>query len=181
MNLDINCRNTRRIVAFAAESTQILAEPSELAPLGRPPRMIVAPSQGALAGLVQGEVRRLLEDHRLGTNQIVLIGPTAFKNGCFGRWDSIAGVKLTDSAAEWRSGGSLLCTTARRFKGLEADVVILYDLHGIGPFFTESDLYVALTRARSHIVLVTQSSDFADQLRAAIVSVEALGNGPEAS
>jgi len=179
LELDINCRNTRRIVAFATNAAHILTEPSELAPLGRPPRMIVAPSQAAIAGLVQNEIRRLLEDHRLRPDQIVLIGPTAWKNGCLGRWSSIAGAKLTDSAAEWRSGGVILSTTARRFKGLEADVVILYDLHGIGPLFTKSDLYVALTRARSHIVLVTQSSDFANQLQAAVIAVTAIGQEPE--
>ena len=84
-----------------------------------------------------------------------------------------------ESATDWRKGEGLLCTTARSFKGLEADVVILYDLHAIGPGFTESDLYVALTRARSHIVLVVNQSEFGKTLQAGIAAVAALGDEPE--
>lgn len=175
LHLDTNCRNTRRIVGFAAAAAKITAEAAEMAPLGRPPRMVSAPSRAAIPGLVQGELQRLLRDHRMAPQQIALIGPTAWKTGPLAGWAEIAGVKLTDSAAEWRRGEAILCTTARRFKGLEADVVVLFDISGIGPYFTESDLYVAVTRARGHLLLVNQASPFADHLHAAAIEVSAIG------
>jgi hypothetical protein len=176
LHLDTNCRNTRRIVGFAASTANITAEAAEMAPLGRPPRLLLAQTQAAIPGLVQGELQHLLRDHRLNPDQIALIGPTAWKNGPLARWTEIAGVRITDSAAEWRKGGSILCTTARSFKGLEADVVVLYAINGVGGLFTESDLYVAVTRARGHLVLVSQSSTFAEQTKAAIIGVSAMGD-----
>ncbi|WP_168189889.1 NERD domain-containing protein [Brevundimonas sp. SGAir0440] len=180
LHLDTNCRNTRRIVGFAAATAKITAEAAEMAPLGRPPRLIFAQTQGAMPGLVQGELQRLLRDHRLNPDQVALIGPTAWKNGVLARWTEMAGVKLTDSASEWRKGQAILCTTARSFKGLEADVVILYGINGVGGLFTESDLYVAVTRARGHLLVVTQNSSFADQMKAAIIGVSAIGTELEA-
>jgi hypothetical protein len=152
-----------------------------LAPLGRPPRLISGASSAATAGIVQAEVRRLTDDHRLRPDQIALIGPAAWRNGSLRKWNSVAGTPIVESATEWRKGAGLLCTTARNFKGLEADVVILYDLHGIGPGFTEGDLYVALTRARSHIILVTSQSEFAKTLEAGAAAVAALGEEVEAA
>ncbi len=181
LHLDTNCRNTRRIVGFAAATAKITAEAAEMAPLGRPPRLVLAPTQAAIPGLVQGELQRLLRDHRLRPAQIALIGPTSWKNGVLARWTEMAGVKLTDSASEWRKGQVILCTTARSFKGLEADVVVLYDINGVGGLFTESDLYVAVTRARGHLLVVSQTSAFAEQLKAAIIGVSAMGDTLESA
>jgi hypothetical protein len=75
----------------------------------------------------------------------------------------------------------ILCTTARSFKGLEADVVVLYDINGVGGLFTESDLYVAVTRARGHLLVVSQNSAFAEQLKAAIIGVSAMGDTLESA
>ncbi|WP_313443815.1 NERD domain-containing protein [Brevundimonas sp.] len=177
LNLDTNCRNTRRIVGFAASAAEVTAEAAEMAPLGRPPRMIMAPSRAAIAGLIQGELQRLIRDHRMSPSQIVLIGSSSWKNGPLAGWKEMAGVKLTDSAADWRRGEGLLCTTARSFKGLEADVVVLYDINGLGPFFSAGDLYVAVTRARGHLVIVNTSSPFTEQLQAAAIEVSAIGEG----
>lgn len=179
LNLDFNCRNTRRVVAYASAIANVPSQPSEMAPLGRPPRLLSAASAAAAPGIVQGEIRRLIDDHRLRPDQIALIGPAAWRNGSLAKWNGVAGVPIVESATDWRKGEGLLCTTARSFKGLEADVVILYDLHAIGPGFTESDLYVALTRARSHIVLVVNQSEFGKTLQAGIAAVAALGDEPE--
>lgn len=181
LSLDVNCRNTRRVVAYASAIAHVPSEASETAPLGRPPRYITAASPAAVPGLVQAEVKRLIEDHRLRPDQIALIGPAAWRNGSLGKWNGVAGVPITESATDWRKGVGLLCTTARNFKGLEADVVILYDLQAVGPGFTESDLYVALTRARSHIVLVAGQSEFAKTLQEGVAAVAALGEELEAA
>ena len=181
LSLDFNCRNTRRVVAYASAIAHVPSEPSESAPLGRPPRLMSGASSAATAGIVQAEVRRLIDDHRLRPDQIALIGPAAWRNGSLSKWNGVAGTPIVESATEWRKGAGLLCTTARNFKGLEADVAILYDLHGIGPGFTESDLYVALTRARSHIILVTSQSEFAKTLEAGAAAVAALGEEVEAA
>lgn len=155
-SLDVNCRNTRRIVVCANVATDNNGEPFELAPLGRAPKIIVPQTPAAISGLVQQEVRSLIIDHRLDPRQIALIGPAGHAKGPLAGVSNIDGVEIVDSAEDWRRGKGILCTTARSFKGLEADVVILYDFAGLSTLFTTSDLYVAMTRARSYLIIVAR-------------------------
>lgn len=174
-SLDVNCRNTRRIVACANTATDVTSEPFELAPLGRPPKLIVPKTPAAISGLVQQEVRSLLKEHRLEPRQIAIIGPASKARGPLATVNSIDGVSLIDDATAWRDGKGVLCSTARSFKGLEADVVILCDFSGLGNFFTVSDLYVALTRARSHLVIVAHDRAAKESLDAALAAAIVTG------
>jgi superfamily I DNA/RNA helicase len=174
--LDLNCRNTRRIVACANAATQNESEPFELAPLGRPPKIIVPQSPAAISGLVQQEVRVLLSEHRLTPRQIALIGPASRAKGPLTNVAAIGGIPIIESASEWREGKGLLCTTARSFKGLEADVIILCDFAGLSPLFTMSDLYVAMTRARSHLIIVARDRLAKAVLGGALAAALAVGS-----
>ncbi len=174
--LDINCRNTRRIVACANAATHNEGAPFELAPLGRPPKIMTPQSPAAIGGLVRQEVRTFLSEHRLEPRQIAIIGPSSRAKGPLAGVPEIGGVPIVESAAEWRDGKGLLCTTARSFKGLEADVVILCDFAGLGPLFTTSDLYVAMTRARSHLVIVARDRPAKTVLEGAIAAAVAVGS-----
>ncbi|ESY18280.1 MULTISPECIES: NERD domain-containing protein [unclassified Mesorhizobium] len=174
--LDVNCRNTRRIVACANVATRIASESFELAPLGRPPKMIVPQNPSAISGLVQQEVRSLLKEHRLEPRQIAIIGPASKAKGPLANVAAIDGVPLVEEAGQWREGKGVLCSTARSFKGLEADVVILCDFAGLGTLFTVSDLYVALTRARSHLVIVTRDRAAKESLDGALAAAVAVGS-----
>jgi superfamily I DNA/RNA helicase len=174
-SLDVNCRNTRRIVACANAATDVASEPFELAPLGRPPKLIVPQTPTAISGLVQQEVRSLLKEHRLEPRQIAIIGPASKAKGPLASVISIEGVPLIEDASGWRDGNGILCSTARSFKGLEADVVIICDFSGLGNLFTVSDLYVALTRARSHLVIVAHDRTAKASLDAALAAAIATG------
>ncbi|TPK87368.1 NERD domain-containing protein [Mesorhizobium sp. B2-4-17] len=175
--LDVNCRNTRRIVACANIATNVESEPFELAPLGPPPKVIVPQSPVAISGIVQQEVRALLREHRLEPRQIAIIGPASKAKGPLASVNSIDGTLLLDDAVAWREGKGLLCSTARSFKGLEADVVILCDLSGLSSLFTISDLYVALTRARSYLIIVAHDRAARESIDAALAAAIAVGAG----
>jgi superfamily I DNA/RNA helicase len=175
VSLNVNCRNTRRIVACANVATEVESEPFELAPLGRPPKLIVPQTPTAISGLVQQEVHALLRDHRLAPRQIAIIGPASKAKGPLATVTSIDGILLIDDASSWRGGKGVLCSTARSFKGLEADVVILCDFSGLGSLFTVSDLYVALTRARSHLIIVAHDRAAKESLDAALAAAIATG------
>ncbi len=175
VSLDVNCRNTRRIVACANVATEVESEPFELAPLGRPPKLIVPQTPTAISGLVQQEIRALLKEHRLEPRQIAIIGPASKAKGPLASVTSIDGVTLLDDASLWREGKGVLFSTARSFKGLEADVVILCDFSGLGGLFTVSDLYVALTRARSHLIIVAHDRAAKESLDAALAAAIATG------
>lgn len=173
--LDINCRNTRRIVVCANAATQIATVPFETAPLGRPPKIITPNDPAAMTGLIQQEVRSLLDQHRLAPRQLAIIGPTGKARGPLASVTNVDGVPLVEDARSWREGGGILVTTARSFKGLEADVVILADFSGLGGLFTVCDLYVALTRPRSHLIIVTHDRAARNQIDGAISAAVALG------
>jgi very-short-patch-repair endonuclease len=49
------------------------------------------------------------------------------------------------------SPGALRYSTPRRFKGLEADVVLLCDVDGLGHACTNRDIYVSMSRARHRL------------------------------
>ena len=89
---------------------------------------------------------------------------------------AVDGVPLIEDASQWRDGKGLLFSTARSFKGLEADVVILCDFSGLGSLFTISDLYVALTRARSHLVIVAHDRATKETLDVALAAAIATGS-----
>jgi UvrD-like helicase C-terminal domain len=118
----------------------------------------------------------LLSEHCLEPRQIALIGPAGRTKGPLARVAAIGGIPIVESAAEWREGKGLLCTTARSFKGLEADVIILCDFAGFGPLFTMSDLYVAMTRARSHLIIVARDRSAKAVLGGALAAAIAVGS-----
>jgi len=82
----------------------------------------------------------------------------------------IDGIPLVDSAAEWRANRGILVTTARAFKGLEADAVVIYDLGELNEYFCATDLYVACTRARSYLHAIVHNETTARRIQAAIDS-----------
>lgn len=153
--LNVNCRNTKRIARLSASLVPLATVSPKGAPLGVDVRMLRASAPAQQAGLVAGELRRLIETEKLRPRQIVLIGPAAKDRGSLKALTEVAGTRIVTSAAEWRAGKGVLCSTARAFKGLEADVVIVYDLAALSPGFTPADLYVACSRARHLLTLVT--------------------------
>lgn len=156
--LTTNCRNTRRIASSGASLLGLHVDLLRGAPLGVAPRLLRAPDRAAQAGVVLAEVRRLLGQDGLQPRQIALIGPAGRDMGALSRVAEVAGVGLVTDAEAWRSGDGVLCTTARAFKGLEADVVIVYDLDALGGAFTSRDLYVAWTRAKHQLILVSHGA-----------------------
>ena len=153
--LNVNCRNTKRIARLSASLVPLTTVSPKGAPLGVDVRMLRASAPAQQAGLVAAELRRLIETEKLTPRQIVLIGPAAKDRGSLKALNEVAGTRIVTSAAEWRAGKGVLCSTARAFKGLEADVVIVYDLAALSPGFTPADLYVACSRARHLLTLVT--------------------------
>ena len=71
------------------------------------------------------------------------------------------------------NGHGVLVTTARSFKGLEADVVLLYDLSDFGRSFRLEDLYVACTRARVMLVAVVHGAKCRKVIESALTASEA--------
>ena len=166
--LTINCRNTRRIAAASASVLDLVPHTFLRAPVGGALRVLRPSSPAQQKGLVLRELRSLLRREDVATEQIVVIGPAAKENGSLSDQADIDGVPFVMSAEEWRDGKGILVTTARSFKGLEAEVVLLYDLGGFGRLFRREDLYVACSRAKALLIAVVHG----DQCREAIAAAQ---------
>lgn len=173
--LATNCRNTKTIARSGAALARLDVRLLPGSPLGEPPALRRAASSPAEAGLVLSEVRQLLQQ-RIEPKQIALIGPTSHAKGALASHAEIDGVPLIDDAADWRRGAGVLVTTARAFKGLEADVVIAHGLSAFGALFTPTDLYVAWTRARHRLILVCQAGEVRANIEVALADAERLAN-----
>jgi hypothetical protein len=167
-DLSVNCRNTRRIATSAARVVGATVRLLPGAPDGEEPGLRRARSQDAQAGLVLQELRQLLGPDRIQPHQIAVLGPAAHGSGSLSRTAIVEGVRLVTDAAAWRRGDGVLVSTARAFKGLEADVVILYDLSGFSGLFTRADLYVAWTRAKHRLIAICHCDEARAQIEAAL-------------
>ena len=153
--LSTNCRNTKRIARTSAAVLNLETRVFKRAPPGQVPRILRATTPLQQKGLIKQEVHKLLKREDVQPAQVALIGPTAQSVGSLADLEAIAGVPLVASLEAWQEGEGVLVTTARSFKGLEADVVVLYDLGQFSPVFTEMDLYVACTRAKHLLIVLT--------------------------
>jgi len=170
-HLATNCRNTQAIARSAAALIQVEVTILPGSPQGEPPGLRRAPSEAADAGIVLGELRQLLQSGVEG-RQIAVIGPASLAHGPLSRHRDVDGTPFIDDPGDWRRGGGILVTTARTFKGLEADVVILHNLTGFSPLFRTTDLYVAWTRARHRLIVVCYGSAMRAEVEAALAVAE---------
>jgi hypothetical protein len=159
-----NFRNTRHIAEFAAQFG-----PTELDCInadGPPVRFVATASDDVIERTVV-EAGRLQRDERIPDNHLAVLW--LFNNPMRGR---------NDELAEEAAAGQLVRTNSATFKGIERPVVVLgLDLDPAKADRGEEagrTIYVAATRARSHLTVVGDPdvaqaygfADLADQLRA---------------
>jgi hypothetical protein len=169
--LTTNCRNTKAIARSGSSLAGVEVRLLPGSPTGEAPAVRRAASSAAEAGLVLAEVRQLMRQG-IGPQQLALIGPAHHTKGSLAHHTEIDGVPLVDDAVEWRRGAGVLVTTARAFKGLETDVVIVYGLAEFGVLFKRTDLYVAWTRARHRLILFCQSGEIRIAVETALADAE---------
>lgn len=158
-DLRINCRNSREIAVTSASVLDLDVEPFNRARAGVEPRFVQVSDQRKQKDAILRELVNLLDRDDIGASKIALIGPSAKDKGSLDDVHKVSGVSLVVSASEWRKGKGVLVTTARSFKGLEADVVLLYDLNKFHSLFTKQDLYVACTRAKALLIAIVHGEE----------------------
>lgn len=155
-----NCRNTQRIARSCRCLQSGLSRWQTHGPEGRAPRIEIAEAGSALQA-VQRQLRDLLSILR--PEAVAVLSPySQSKSVCA----EVA--ELTTDLASWRRGEAPLFSTIRSFKGLEASAILLVDV----PEFdekaaTRTDVYVALTRAKSELRIVTSNAALAGLLELA--------------
>ena len=176
--LTLNVRNTRRIVEFTNRATGSHLVPSTESPSGLSPRVDGFDrkfGKSVLEKKLGSLLDQLIRHDSVHLSQIVVLcdhaygqGKGCILDGCGG---SIGGVPIICEKTAlailhaWQHGEGLLVTTPRSFKGLEADVVILAGMSGFREeTFMKSDLYVAMTRAKSRLFAICENGEVLDCL-----------------
>ena len=157
--LDTNCRNTRKIATASASVLKLASRSFARAPAGATLKVLRARSRAQQRELVLRELERLLRTENIKPHQVAMIGPSAKVKGSVSDVHDVNGVPLTTDVDIWRDGRGVLVTTSRSFKGLEADIVLLYDLGGFGTLFQKGDLYVACTRAKFLLIAIAHGKE----------------------
>ena len=154
--LGTNCRNTRKIATASASIIGQHAYTLPTAPLGYEVRIIFKPDQD-YESVVLENLKELIHKEGVEADQIAVIGLKTKDRGSLAKFDRIGNVPLTDDPVRWLRGSGILVTTSWSFKGLEADVVVLYDWGSLQSRAHKASLYVACTRARSLLIAVVDS------------------------
>jgi len=157
--LTFNCRNTRNIGQETALLSGFAAPPYRMGQvLGLPVEYQYYRSEHDQALLLSAQVRRLLADG-VRANDIVVLSPLRLSKSDVATVDAGGSFRLVDVQDDTPTQSkipSIRYATVHAFKGLESPVVILCHIEQVGDGEPQSLLYVAMSRARSHLVMLVQ-------------------------
>lgn len=140
-DLTVNCRNTQSIHREVMKLYGGAVVPEVIGPEGRPIELIQTEDQAAT---VAGVVKRLIEEWDVPRRDIVVLSS-------HGRDKSV--VYAAGGYSDKRGKG-VYFSSIRGFKGLESPVVVLCELEDLDQASRDQQLYVGLSRARNHCVVV---------------------------
>lgn len=145
-----NRRSTRAIADFAAQIVGLKIRHPWGVPDGEWPQVSRWKSEEQQLTLVEGKVRWLLAEQKVALSRIAVVGMHAWERSFLCKAGKVWGIPVhpVDDEGGTQESGTLRYATPHRFKGLEADVVLLVDVDGNQPGCKSRNLYVAASRAR---------------------------------
>jgi len=155
--LPTNCRNTRQIANYCADVLGFESLVHDEAPEGRAPKVVYKDGLREVIKHARATVQGwcLPDRGALRPEQVAILTPWNNHK----EWpDSFGNLRLVRDFDDWRAGKGLLLSTHRRFKGLEADALVLAGVPepGSSKFYSKADHYVASSRGK-HLLEVVMS------------------------
>ena len=154
--LTVNCRNSRRI----AEETTVMAgfekPPFRLAAkLGLPVEHRYWRSATDLICSLAKVLERFVRD-QIPAEHVILLCPQRLENSTLAGVSRLSRFQLVDVSRDMTNAGpnAIRFSTVHSFKGLESEVVIVLDIDSMDEGESQSILYVAMSRARSLLILM---------------------------
>ena len=155
--LPTNCRNTRRIADYCAGILGFESVVHPDLPEGVEPTVVLKQNTDEVIRHTRTVVQDwcLKDRGGLESRQIAILTP----------WDNhkkwprnFGNVPIVRDFDAWRAGEGVLLATHRRFKGLEADALVLAGVPepGSSEYYTLADHYVASSRAKFRLVVVQE-------------------------
>lgn len=155
--LPTNCRNTVRIAAHCAALVGHDNHTRDDAPQGEEPEVVSVATVAEAVRVASKRVRDLCLGNLGGLkpSQVAVLAPAAadaFWPVKFGT------IRVTREFEEWRRGAGVLIATLGRFKGLEADAVVIVETPIRNKARRTTSRYVARSRAK-HLLTVIEAVD----------------------
>jgi len=145
--LERNCRNTRQISAALKELSGVDMRLHEMAPEGEPVKEIRCSSDRDLRKALGKALHELINVSGLSTDQVVVLGGHSIKNTCLGENSKIG--NFTVKRGSKHEPNTIRYSTYMRFKGCEADAVILLGVDENDDRWSDPmALYTAMSRAK---------------------------------
>lgn len=152
MTLSKNCRNTKQIHEIVTRYYRGVFPLKSQGPDGRPPEFHPATSPSEIPALLRRCLHELVGKERVPPQEIIVLTPRSRKKSVLHD-----GMKLGNLTLSWQpplEPGQIECSTIHSFKGLERPVVILTELDQLTHGDREMLLYVAVSRARHHLIVI---------------------------
>jgi hypothetical protein len=149
-DLNINCRNTKAIHEEVVALYRGALAPVSMGPPGREVEHI---STSDPAKTVASIVERLIGPDEVAPQDVVILSSHAIEKSAVGQAPP-PGIIYSKAGAI--TGPVVRFASIRAFKGLEAPVVILCELEELDDRTREQQLYVGLSRAKNHCIVVSK-------------------------
>lgn len=154
--LPMNCRNTRLIARMCGKIINETIDVHQETPDGTSPKIVVAASKDDVIKRTRDQVLDWCMRERgcMALSKVAILTPTDPGKD----WPANLGnIPLTDNFDHWRGGKGVLLSTCRRFKGLEADALVLAGIPkpDTTKYFSNADYYVATSRGKHLLTVIT--------------------------
>jgi hypothetical protein len=149
--LDENCRNAQHIHAALTPYTQ--DETLCIGPEGRPVEVIAVADKSAAHRELQRLLHRLVNEDGIRSEDILPLTPASEKRSQWKNDEQLGNFILTWNM-EMEMELAIRVCTIYRYKGLESAVIILTELDQRREEISNQLIYVGLSRARHHVVVI---------------------------
>lgn len=149
--LSHNCRNSQQICGFVAGYTAQEIRPMGRMPVGDPVEVSVNPSPVGRRRKLASILNHLVNVERLGVDRIVVLGGHSIRRTCIPESGEIGVFRVVEGGVPGRN--VVPYYTYMKFKGCEADAVILLDVDPNDPRWPDRAVYTTASRAK-HLLYV---------------------------
>lgn len=158
-NLGTNCRNTKSIAAGCSKVLGQEIRTPAFSPVGDKPTLHKTGKATEICQKCASILTQSITKEGLSPSKVAIISTRGLKSSCLSD-GKVGDYLLTDDVEDWESGKAVWFSTIKAFKGLEADVLIVIEAGDFDPtYFSRHDLYVAASRARHRLVVITSSNE----------------------
>ncbi|HEX9068125.1 MAG TPA: NERD domain-containing protein [Ktedonobacterales bacterium] len=152
-HLTTNCRNTVEIHQQAVRYFPGDPKPTSQGPNGAHPDVIPIEAKGEMEALRKA-FARLFTDEKLSASHVVVLTPRSERTSMLKEGQQVGSMRLT--WARNPGPGQVQVCSIHGYKGLESPVVVLAELDRLHFDHRDELLYVATSRARSHLIILGQ-------------------------